>query len=280
MVNFIFLCYILLNLLEDFMSMQPMKILIIEDDTIDCNNFVSAVHKRKDIELVGITSSCMEALNFVKTKNPEGIVLDIELNHGNSSDIDSLDFLPNLEKLNLKHKPVIIVTTHINSQNTFNILHRFGVDIILYKGHPAYSANLVLNKFIALRSYFPDTNTKVLEEEILDNEDKIKEIINKELDLIGISVRLVGRKYIFDGIFYLIQNTDKHPNVLRHLANIYNKSETTINNGIQAAINRAWRISAIEDLEEHYTARVDHNTGIPTSMEFVYYYFEKIKQQI
>jgi DNA-binding NarL/FixJ family response regulator len=262
------------------MNTQAMKILIIEDDILDCNNFVSAVHKHNDIELIGITSSCMEALNLAKTLSPEGIVLDIELNNGNSSNIDSIDFIPNLNKLNLKYKPIIIVTTHINSQRTYDVFHRYGADIILYKGHPAYSANLVLNKFLALRTTCPDITAQVLEEEMLNNEDKISELINKELDLIGISVRLVGRKYLFDAISYLIKNTQKNSNVLRHLANIYNKSETTINNGIQAAINRAWRISAIEDLETYYTARVNHDTGIPTSMEFLYYYYEKIKQQI
>ena len=34
------------------MSSKPMKILIIEDDVNDCNDFLECVKKRKDIEIV------------------------------------------------------------------------------------------------------------------------------------------------------------------------------------------------------------------------------------
>ena len=47
--------------------------------------------------------------------------------------------------------PIVIVTTHVNSKRTYDILHREGVDFILYKDHPNYSANLVLNHFISMR---------------------------------------------------------------------------------------------------------------------------------
>ena len=63
------------------MESKPMKLLIIEDDIVDCNNFINCVKKRNDIEIVGITDSDIEGLKYVKTKSPEGIVLDLELNN-------------------------------------------------------------------------------------------------------------------------------------------------------------------------------------------------------
>ena len=61
------------------MDFKPMKILIIEDDINDCNNFINCVKKRNDIEIVAITDSDIDGLKYVKTKNPEGIILDLEL---------------------------------------------------------------------------------------------------------------------------------------------------------------------------------------------------------
>ena len=52
------------------MESNPMKILIIEDDINDCNNFIACVRNRKDIEIVAITDSDMEGLKYVKTKSP------------------------------------------------------------------------------------------------------------------------------------------------------------------------------------------------------------------
>ena len=75
------------------MESTPMKILIIEDDINDCNNFINCVKKRKDIEIVAITDSDIEGLKYVKTKSPEGIILDLELNNSTSGSMDSLEFL-------------------------------------------------------------------------------------------------------------------------------------------------------------------------------------------
>lgn len=262
------------------MDSKPMKILIIEDDINDCNNFINSIKNRNDIELVAITDSDMEGLKYTKIKHPEGIVLDLELNNGASGNADSLEFLSNIKKLKLNYEPIIIVTTHINSKTTYDILHRSGVDLILYKGHPNYSSDYVLNKFINFRNLAPKQTIKNIETELKDNEQKISDCINQEMDLIGITTKLKGRQYIHDAVLHLIQNDGKKTNVIRYLAKVHQRSENTITNGIQNAIMHAWRVTAVEDLIANYTTRVNYETGVPTTMEFLSYYVTKIKKII
>lgn len=261
------------------MESKPMKILIIEDDANDCNNFINCIKRRKDVEIVALTDSDMEGLKYVKLKRPEGIVLDLELNNSTTGNTDSLEFLSNLRKMNLQYQPIVIVTTHVNSKRTYDILHRNGADLILYKDHPNYSCDYVLNKFLNLRESTPKQTTNTVKEE-LEEESKISDCIYHELDLIGVTAKLKGREYIHDAILYLIQNENSNVNVIQHLTKIYKKSGNTITNGIQNAIIHAWRISPIEDLEIYYTARVNYETGVPTPMEFIYYYVDKIKKMI
>lgn len=262
------------------MESRPMKLLIIEDDVNDCNEFVKAIKARKDFELVGMTDSDVEGLKLVKLNHPEGIALDLELNNSNTGNTDALEFVTNLKKLHLNYQPIVIVTTHVNSKRTYEILHRNGVDLILYKDQPNYSCDNVLNKFLSLRTVEIKSNVEELKEELEGEEDKISKYIYHELDLIGISHKMKGRKYIHDAIMYLVQNENTDINVIRYLMNLYKKSGNTITNGIQNAIIHAWRVSAIEDLEMYYTATVNHETGIPTPMEFIYYYVDKIKKKI
>lgn len=257
-----------------------MKILIIEDDINDCNNFINCIKKRDDFELVAITDSDIDALKYVKLKRPEGIVLDLELNDSKSGNTNSLEFLSNLRKMNLNYTPIVIVTTHVYSKKTYEILHRNQVDLILYKDHPKYSCDIVLNNFLKYRDVTLDNDNKAIVEKIEDDENRISTLINHELDLIGVTVKLKGRKYIHDAILYLIQNENSDVNVIQYLAKINKKSGNTITNGIQNAIIHAWRVSAIEDLETYYTAKVNYETGVPTPMEFIYYYVEKIKKLI
>lgn len=261
------------------MKAKPMKILIIEDDLTDCNNFINSSKNRDDIEIVSITDSDKEGINFVKQKRPEGIVLDIELNHSQTGSGDSLDFVEKLKQIKLGYEPIIIVTTHINSKRIYDILHRAGVDLILYKDQPKYSSDYVLNKFISLRK---DINNlkQTVREEIEDNEKNVSDIIFDELELVGITAKLKGQKYLHDAILYLVENEKSDLNVIQYLTKIYGKPNTTITNGMQNAITHGWKISAIEDLQTYYKAKVNYETGIPTPMEFVYYYSDKIKKMI
>lgn len=262
------------------MEFKPMKILIIEDDINDCNSFKKCAENRDDVEIVAMTDSDVEGLKLVKTKRPEGIVLDLELNNSATGSIDSLDFLTNLRKLNLTYEPIVIVTTHVNSKRTYEILHRNGVDLILYKDNPKYSSEHVLNNFINLRNADIDYKEPSIEEIMQNEEDKISNIINDELELIGVTAKLKGREYIHDAILYLIQDDSNKINVIQYLVNKYKKSGTTVTNGIQNAIIHAWRITPVEDLEKYYTARINYETGIPTPMEFIYYYVNKIKKMV
>ena len=261
------------------MESKPMKILIIEDDLNDCNGFINCAKMRNDIEIVAITDSDINALGLIKAKNPEGIVLDLELNNSKTGNTDSLDFMMKLKDLHLSYEPIVIVTTHINSKRIYDILHKQGVDLILYKDQPKYSSEYVLNKFITLRKENTDDNISITQE-IQNNEKIISDLIIHELELVGIGANMKGRKYIHDAILYLIENENSNINVIQYLTKIYKKPNSTITNGIQNAIIHGWRVSPVEDLTTYYTAKVNYETGIPTPMEFIYYYVDKIKKMI
>ena len=281
MVFYEFLWYIMFENERDECNMEikPMKILVIEDDVKDCNNFLECEKTRKDIKIVAITDSDIKGLEYVKSKQPEGIVLDLELNNSESGSTDSFEFLDNLKKLKLSYEPIVIVTTHINSKRTYEILHKKGVELIMYKDHPNYSSNNVFNKLISLRKVEEKAEQeKSLEEILQDEEEKLSEYINKELDAVGITSNLKGRKYIHDAILFLIQNENSEESVIQYLSKIHQKSKSTISNGIENAIIHGWRVSPIEDLEKNYTAKINYHTGIPTPMELIYYYVEKTKR--
>lgn len=156
-----------------------------------------------------------------------------------------------------------------------------GVDLILYKDNPKYSSEHVLNNFINLRKTDIDCiNTTSVEDLFVDEENRISNIINNELELIGVTSKLKGREYIHDAILYLVQDDSNKINVIQYLVKKYKKSSTTITNGIQNAIIHAWRITPPDDLVKYYTARINLDTGIPTPMEFIYYYVNKIKKEV
>lgn len=49
---------------------------------------------------------------------------------------------------------------------------------------------------------------------------------------------------------------------------------------MQNSINRAWSTSDIQDLLDNYTAKIKSDKGVPTVTEFIYFYAQKIKNEL
>ena len=259
---------------------RPMSILLIEDDEYEVSNFEKHMNCREDAKLVKFTNSSYEGLEYVKKYQPEGIIVDLELHNGEGS---GLNYLEEIQKLKLDFKPVIVVTTNVSSDTMYDHIHKLKVDFIFYKKQTGYGPEMVINSMVTLREnlYRDKSNitiNKTTTETPIEKEERIKEKINSELDLIGISNHLKGRKYLFDAIFYLLDNEDEQNSVFNYISNKYKIVNSSISRAMQTAINYAWRISSIDDLMVHYTARINHETGVPSPTEFIYYYAENIRK--
>lgn len=265
------------------MNKKTMRLLLIEDDLKECNKFKELTKTREDIEFIGITNSAIDALKYVKKFMPDGIILDLELNNGQGS---GFEFLKELRKLKLTINPKVVVTTNVCSDSVYNYLHQNKVDFIFYKKQENYNIKNVINILILLNEYKNNDNDNNDISISNDDEEKtnqiISERINKELDLIGVATYLEGRKYLYDAIFYLItnKNSSEKISMLQYLSSKYKKSSSTISRGMQNAIYHAWRVSSPDDLEKYYTAKINYETGVPTPMDFIYYYYEKIKKML
>ena len=257
---------------------KSITILLVEDDKDDCESMKNYIYSREDIELIGIVNSPEKAIESIKVHMPDAIILDIELNEGEGS---GLEVLEQIKTISLDVKPVVVVTTNISSRTVYTYAHKNGADMIFHKLKKDYSPELVIKNILMLTETILNSKQSVRKTEtISDYRSKISDRINRELNLIGISSHLIGRKYIHDAILYILENNNEKENVFLHLAKEYKKGNSTIGRSIQTAIEHAWRKSSIEDLERYYTAAVNYNTGVPTPTELIYYYVEKIKKTL
>lgn len=252
---------------------RKIKIVLLEDNNEESKMFQDFINKHNDITLVSKTKSSDEALTLVKKHSPDAIILDLELHEGNGS---GFDFLNNLKNLLLPYKPLIIVTTNIASKVIYDKLHKDFVDLIFYKKQSDYSPKLVIDALVLLAQEpkLKPANINISPEE---KDLELRNRINKELNLIGISYKLKGREYLFEGIYYLLTSNNPNITVFQHLSNRYKLLTSSISRAIQTSINHTWRTSAIEDLKLNYTAQINYNTGVPTPTEFIYFIVNKLK---
>lgn len=260
-----------------FMENHTLTILIIEDDVAACRELRQYIENISDLKLVGITSDAEKAIGIIQSTLPDVVILDIELHHGAGNGIT---FLAMLNALNLPLRPYILITTNNSSNVTYESARSLGADFIMSKHKPDYSAQYVV-EFIrmiqhAIMNRKPSAADAVpLEDSYETNLPAYTRRVYRELDWIGISPKNIGYRYLADSILLIIR--DSSTNVYKEVAKMYKKSDASVERAMQNAINRAWRHSDIEELLTHYTAKVHSEKGVPTTLEFVYYYANKIK---
>lgn len=260
--------------------MKPMKLLLLEDNEHDCAWFKNSAQKRSDIKLAGVYNSVDETLKHICCDNIDGVILDLELTKGSGG--SGLVFLQKLNELDLDKRPLIIVTTNNLDENVHQTVRDLGITMLFSKIQNNYSPDVIFNHFImvnnsrAKKNVNPDQKTAIFDsKKSQDNWLKLK--IESELDLFGIPDKNDGRKYFFDAIYYLLTSETEDKYFLSYLTKKYKTSDSNISNAMQTAINRGWKDTPRDELEENYTARIDPDKGVPRPTEFVHHIIKRIK---
>lgn len=266
---------------------EAISILLLEDDIDTCCEIENCIHHREDVCLVGKTNSSKEALILVKKYKPKAIIVDLELNEGYGT---GFEFLTQLRNMQMACNPLIIVNTNVKSPLIYNTLHEGYADLIFCKKQPDYSIEYILNaivfqgkRFLKEESNNNITGIKKVGTLREEEHKHMERLITTELDKIGISPKLKGREYIFYALVYMLSESPKkfrEVSPLQHVASMYGMFPSSISRGIQTAINTAWNKTPIEDIEACYQAKFSLDTGVPTAMEFIFYYYHKIKEQL
>lgn len=276
------------------------KILILEDDAEDRRAFQEYISTQNDITLTGCTGSATEALALTRQETPHAIIIDLELHDG---DGNGLQFLSELKLLSLSVSPFLLITTNNSSHTIHEAARSLGADFILTKYQTGYSAAYVID-FLKMmyKTIHPDkepyttasvsaskpespSESPVAETSASSEDSKthvsVKDIpeselmafVCEELNLLGISPKAVGFRYLADSV--LIKLKDPYDNIYRFLGPKYKRSDPSIERSMQYAINRAWRTSNPLDMAQIYTARVHSERGVPTIMEFIFFLVTK-----
>ena len=257
---------------------KSLSVLLIEDEPMECQEMIQYIESRDGVQLVGVTNNIEKALDCVADAQPDAVILDLELHKGFG---DGLTFLDSLRDMRLPYPMYVLVTTNNISHITHDGVRKMGADFIMVKSQDDYSAKRVIEFLCSLKNIIHGSKKRVSQSGNTDTpqqkQQKNTNRIIMELDRIGVSPSVLGRKYLIDRITLLINGQNER--FITAVSEKYSKSEASVERAMQNAIEKAWKTACIEDLEKYYTARIHSAKGIPTMTEFIYYYAEKIKNK-
>ena len=256
--------------------MSALTMLLIEDDPETCEAFAASVERMDDLTLLGITADADEAIKLIQDYLPEVILVDLELRKGSGS---GLDVLRGLKELELPVRPFVMIVTNSISSVTIEYARTLGADYIISKRQGKYSERYVLGflrpmKDVIQRNYHERASQGTTPEAPSEKKKRIIRRIHTELNNVGINPKALGYKYLTDGILLTIEQPRQY--LCKDIAKDCNKTAASVERAMQCAINRAWQITNIDQLLEHYTAPIRSQKGVPTLTEFVFHYATKI----
>ncbi len=256
---------------------KTLSILLVEDDKAACVEIENYIDTCENVQLSGVTNNSDEALEMVIHYIPDAVILDLELHQGGGN---GLLFLLGLSRLELPFRPYILITTNNSSEITYESARKLGADFIMAKHESNYSGQYVVEflrmihaTLISSKKMQAAYSAKYESPDITHR--KLTQRICRELDLVGINRKNIGYQYLTDAILITLEKPEA--NLSGIIAKKYHKSDSSVERAMQNAINRAWRTFPIEELEAHYTAKTHSGRGVPTILEFVFYYTSVIK---
>lgn len=258
-----------------------LNVLLVEDEPSECEAIRDYVKHTDDIRLVGATNSSDQAVEYVQKNPVDAVILDLELHKGSGNGVK---FLIDLKALGLPKRPYILVTTNNISRFTHEQVRRLGADFIMTKCQKDYTAGSVVDFLRSIQGLLHSQAQSAglplgisAAASAREMSRRIEKRINRELDFVCISPKLLGRKYLREAIEIVMAGSSDFST---KIAVKYKKSDESVIRAMQNAINVAWRTADIDDLFNHYTAHINSSKGTPTVTEFVYYYAEKIKNDL
>lgn len=204
--------------------LMPIKILIIDDDTEECEMIKRAFDTAEDIDVCGVANDGIVGIEMVKSLKPDLVLLDIVM-----PNIDGIDVAKKITEIDSDKIPRIVMLTAIGNQNIINTAFDIGVDYYLRK--PVNLMSLVQK----VRMVYKDTgynNTY--------NEYKSKTIIIREIvKSVGIPINLTGYKYVVQILEVMLGESLTFKEMYDIIADKNNTSNQCVEMSIRNVIRKA-----------------------------------------
>ncbi|MCB2339639.1 sporulation transcription factor Spo0A [Clostridium estertheticum] len=263
---------------------KKIDIVIADDNKEFCSVLNEYLSNENDINVMGIAGDGIKAIELVYEKKPDLLVLDIIM-----PNLDGLDVLERLSRMNKDLKPYIIVLSAVGNDKITKRAITLGADYYVVKPFDmevfAQRIRQMLNNTInsgnAVRTstYSDNTQSGTYKNESI-NADMMNEI-TKIIHQVGIPTNLKGYMYIREAIFMVINDTGLLSLVTKELyPSIGKKFSTTasrVERSMRHALDIAWTGLKEENINEIFGYITCNKKGKPSNSEFVAMVADKLR---
>ena len=262
--------------------MGKISVAIVDDNESMVKLLQDILKDDNDIEMVGSANNGMDALELIKQKKPDVVLLDLIM--------PKLDGLGVLEKVNLstdyKKIPSFIVITAIGQEHITENAFHLGARYYIMK---PFDNNVILTRIKQVKGDYLNVHNLHTPTNLINKQAKNVEITQDSLEAdvtsiihdIGIPAHIKGYQYIREAIMISIKNREMLESITKLLYPTIAKNNKTTSSRVERAIRHAievsWNRGNLETIYDLFGYNVTSNKGKPTNSEFIALIVDKIK---
>ena len=227
---------------------DKIKIVLADDNKDFCQVLKEYLSNENDIEILGIAKDGVEALELVKAKQPDLLVLDVIMPH-----LDGLGVIEKLNTMNLDKMPKIIVLSAVGQDKITQTAINLGADYYIVK---PFDFVVFINRIREL----------VLNKPVVSQAKASKAVTELQMSRTN-EYQQPGAGNIEAEI----------TNIIHEIGKEFNTTPSRVERAIRHAIEVAWSRGKVDTINQLFGYTVHTTKGKPTNSEFIAMIADKLR---
>lgn len=259
--------------------MSKINVAIVDDNERMVNLLEDILNQDSDIEVVGKSENGLDALEIIKEKEPDVVLLDLIM-----PKLDGLGVMEKVKRDNgYKKTPSFIVITAIGQEGVTENAFELGANYYIMK---PFDNDVVLSRIKQLKrsghNKFIDNNrVSTYENKQTYMKRNLETDVTNIIHEIGVPAHIKGYQYLRDAIMMSVKDNEMMNSITKILypsiAKKHNTTPSRVERAIRHAIEVAWSRGKMDTIDELFGYTVNNGKGKPTNSEFIALIADKIR---
>jgi len=246
---------------------------IVDDNREFCEILEEYLVEQEDLRLVGKAFNGNQALEMIQEKSPDVVVLDIIMPH-----LDGIGVLENLNKLDLKKRPKIIILTTLGQESMTQRSIELGADYYILK---PFDLEVLGTRIRQVIEGTVERQKNIVIQGSIKGSRNLDVEVTRIIHQMGVPAHIKGYQYLRDAILFVVEEVSLLGAVTKELypmiADKYGTTPSRVERAIRHAIELAWDRGNVEMMTKFFGYTINVERGKPTNSEFIAMVADKLR---
>ena len=244
---------------------------MIADNTEEfCSSLVTTLQRSEGFRVVGIANDGEQAVNMIKEKQPQILVLDLML-----AKRDGLSVLKTISTM--EPRPAVLATSGFITDYVASAAANLGVQYLMLK---PCDMTALAERLEELRG----GQTITAAQPRTGGKPNIEAMVTSIIHEIGVPAHIKGYQYLREAIIIAVNDMDVINAITKVLypqvAKAFQTTPSRVERAIRHAIEVAWDRGDLDTLQRFFGYTVSNTKGKPTNSEFIALIADKLQLQL